>query len=80
MLQTLKETYHVAKVTDTDTHATRKTTPVSRICFALNNSKSSRPKAPFKLAYIFRTYATSEPRATPVATVLFRDATSCHSR
>ena len=69
MLQTLKETYHVAKVTDTDTHATRKTIPVSRICFALNNSKSSRRKKLHSNSHIFRQYATSEPRATLVDTV-----------
>jgi len=58
-------------VADTDTHATRKTTllNVSRICFALNNSTSSRRKDPFKLAYI-PLDATSEPRATLVDNVL----------
>jgi len=44
----------VAKVTDTGKHArhSQNNSPVSRICFALNNSTSSRPRAPFKLAYI----------------------------
>jgi len=52
-----------AKVTDIPVNTHANNSPVNRICFALNNSTSSRRKASFKLAYIFRQYATSEPRA-----------------
>jgi len=58
-----------AKVTDIPVNTHANNSPVNRICFALNNSTSSRRKASFKLAYIFRQYATSEPRATLVDTM-----------
>ena len=61
--------YHVAQVTDIPVNTHANNSPVSRNCFSLNNSTSSRRKKLHSNSHIFRQYATSEPRATLVDTV-----------